>query len=65
MNSDDDLLDLVKVGTALASPGLTLFGMPISDWAYVMSLTVGAFYLIEKAPIVWGALQKIKQKVFR
>lgn len=65
MNQDDGLLDLIKVGTAMASPGLTLFGFPIENWAYVMSITVGAVYLIERAPSVWNILTKVYRKVFK
>jgi hypothetical protein len=49
--------DTAKVATAVSSSVLSLFGIPVQEWGYVLSGLVAIVILLEKSPIV---IQRIK-----
>lgn len=62
MQDNDAILDFVKMTSATAPAGLTVLGYPIDDWAYVVSITVGLFFVIEKLPAVLDSLKELKRR---
>lgn len=43
--------DNVKVAASLAAPALTLFGVSVEDWTFILSAIVSIFFIIEKLPM--------------
>lgn len=62
MDEKDTLLDFVKMTSATAPAGLTVLGYPIDDWAYVVSITVGLLFIIEKLPAVLDSIKELKRR---
>lgn len=52
--------DSVKVSASLAAPSLSLFGIPVETWGYILSIIVAIMVIIEKTPIV---IQRFKEVV--
>lgn len=45
--------DSVKIGIATGSSALTLFGVSVQDWMYILSAIVSILFIIEKAPVLF------------
>jgi hypothetical protein len=44
--------DAAKVGTAVAAPALSLFGVAVEEWTFVLSGIVSLLFILEKLPSV-------------
>lgn len=51
--------DSVKVGLATGSTALTLFGVPVEQWMYVLSAIVSLLFIIEKLPKAYNSLKQM------
>lgn len=49
--------DSAKVATAVAAPVLTMFGVTLEEWTFILSAIVSLLFIIEKAPM---AVKNIK-----
>lgn len=50
-NIYDSIPDSVKVGVSVSSPTLSLFGVPVEQWTFVLSGVVSLLFIIEKLPV--------------
>ena len=57
MNHLEHIPDGAKVTVSVAAPILTLFGIPLQEWTYILSAIVSILFIIEKAPVI---LQRVK-----
>lgn len=65
----ENVPDTIKVGASVAAPSLSVLGLPVEQWGYVLSAVVAIMVIIEKTPVVVQRLKalyaKIKQMAFR
>ncbi len=47
----DQVPDGLKVAGAIAAPVLTIFGVTVEDWTFILSAIVSLFFIIEKLPM--------------
>lgn len=47
-----DTSDVIKVGTAVSAPTLSLFGVPVEQWTFILSGIVSILFIIEKSPVL-------------
>lgn len=50
--------DVVKVAVATGSSVLTIFGIPVEQWMYILSGIVSLLFIIEKLPIVFKRIKE-------
>ena len=43
---------------AVVPAPLTMFGVPLSDWMYIASITVSVLYIIDKLPQYYRRIRK-------
>lgn len=53
--------DTMKFGLATAAPVLTVFGVPVETWGYILSAIVSLMFIIEKTPIVYSRLKQFRE----
>ena len=58
MDNIDEIVDASKLLVATLPVGFTFLGLPIETWSFMVSITVGLFYLVEKLPSV---IKSVKQ----
>lgn len=61
----DQIPDGAKVVGSVAAPILTLFGIPIAEWTYVLSAIVSLLFIIEKSPMLYQKLKDLYEYVKR
>lgn len=44
--------DTIKIALSASAPVLTVFGISLDQWTYILSAIVSIFFLIEKSPVV-------------
>ena len=42
--------DGVKVAASVSAPVLTVFGIPLEEWTYILSAIVSLLFILEKLP---------------
>lgn len=47
----ENIPDAAKVVTAVSAPALTLFGVSVEQWTFVLSAVVSILFIIEKLPV--------------
>lgn len=57
--------DGYKVAASVAAPALTLFGVTLEEWTFILSAIVSVLFIIEKLPKVVLALKQLKQWIKR
>ncbi len=50
MSMLEHIPDTIKAGVAVAAPGLTLFGVAVEEWTFVLSGIVSILFILEKLP---------------
>lgn len=45
--------DSAKVGISVSAPALTLLGVGLEDWSYILAMTVSVVFIIEKVHKWW------------
>lgn len=43
--------DTVKVVGAISAPMLTILGVTVEEWTYILSIVVSILFIIEKLPV--------------
>jgi hypothetical protein len=56
----ENIPDGAKVAASAAAPVLTLMGVPLQEWTYVLSAIVSVLFIIEKTPVL---IARIKQLI--
>ena len=46
--------DSIKVMTAVAAPGLSLMGISIEEWTFILSGIVSVMFIVEKFPMLFN-----------
>lgn len=59
MNYLEQVPDSAKVAASVAAPVLTIFGVSVEQWGYVISAIVGILFIIEKIPVAAKAVGTI------
>lgn len=59
MNYLEQVPDTAKVAAASAAPVLTLFGVSVEQWGFVISAIVGILFIVEKIPVAAKSIQTI------
>lgn len=54
--------DELKVGMSVSPPALYLFGVPVQEWTYVLSMVVSILFIIEKSPNVYKKVKSWLEK---
>ena len=62
MNDTNEVVNTAKMLVSVAPVGFTVLGLPIETWSYIVSISVGLFYLIEKFPAVLDSIQHIRKR---
>lgn len=44
----EQIPDSAKVGLSLSAPALTLMGVSLEDWSYILAMTVSILFIMEK-----------------
>lgn len=60
MNIYEHVPESVKVSTAVGPAALSLLGMPIEQWVYILSAVVSLFIIIEKLPAVVHSIKRMR-----
>lgn len=63
MNVYEHIPDTLKAGVAVAAPGLTLLGVPVEEWTFILSGIVSIIFIIEKLPVTYTRLKEFIQLV--
>lgn len=50
--------DIVKVSIATGSSVLTIFGIPVEQWTYILSGVVSIIFIVEKLPML---IKRVKE----
>lgn len=50
--------DGAKVAVSVTAPVLTLFGITVEDWTYILSAIVSVLFIIEKTPTM---IKRVKE----
>lgn len=53
--------DVAKVAVATSAPALTVFGVSVEQWTFVLSAVVSLLFIVEKLPIFIRSLKQIVQ----
>lgn len=53
----EDVMDYIKAGVAVAPPTMTLFGVSLQDWMYIVSITAALMLILEKFPSVFKTIK--------
>lgn len=48
----EQIPDGAKVAASAAAPVLTLMGVPLQEWTYILSAIVSVLFIIEKTPML-------------
>jgi hypothetical protein len=56
--------DSAKVVTATAAPVLTLFGVSVEEWTYILSIIVSLLFIIEKIPVMVSRAKALKEWIY-
>lgn len=48
----EQIPDVIKVGAAVSPSVLTLFGIPVDQLAWILSIIVSCLFIVEKTPTV-------------
>lgn len=59
MNFLEQVPDSAKVAASAAAPVLSIFGVAVEQWGYVISAIVGILFIIEKIPVVAKSINTI------
>lgn len=54
----DNIPDGAKVAVSVTAPVLTLFGITVEDWTYILSAIVSVLFIIEKTPTM---IKRVKE----
>lgn len=49
----EQIPDSAKVGVSLSAPALTLMGVSLGDWSYILAMTVSVLFIMEKLHKWW------------
>lgn len=55
--------DGIKVTASLSAPALTVAGVSLEEWTFILSAIVSLLFIIEKLPMLWGRIKKIAMKI--
>lgn len=58
----DHLTDAVMATPPTAVVGLTVYGIGLADWVYILSAVYTIFLIIDKAPVVFGHFRRLLSK---
>ena len=47
----ENVPDTVKVATAISAPMLSVLGVSVEEWTYILSAIVSLLFIIEKLPV--------------
>lgn len=62
MNYLEQIPDTIKVGTAVTAPVLTMLGITVEEWTFILSGIVSLLFIFEKLPtLIRKAVQFIKE----
>lgn len=53
--------DSAKIVVATGSSALTLFGIPVEQWMYILSAVVSLLFIIEKMPVFIERMKQFKR----
>ncbi len=59
-NITEQLPDTLKVITAASAPLLTVFGMTVEEWAFILSAIASIVLVIERIPMVINRFRMFK-----
>jgi hypothetical protein len=54
--------DTFKVVGTGSPPVLHMFGVPVEQWSFIISIIIGLFYIIEKLPKVVASIKLMYRK---
>lgn len=52
----EEVSDFIKGGAAFGVPTVSMFGIPVQEWMYIMSLFAATLLVLERLPSVYGTL---------
>lgn len=55
--------DSFKVVGGSSPPVLHMFGVPVEQWSFIISIVIGLFYIIEKLPKVLDSIKFMYRKL--
>jgi len=58
----EQIPDSAKVGVSLSAPALTLMGVTLEDWSYILAMTVSVVFIIEKIHKWWMWYSRKREK---
>ena len=61
MNLFEQTPDSIKVAVSTAPPALTMFGVSIEAWTWILSIIVSIMFIIEKFPIMVTRFHQFKR----
>lgn len=53
--------DSAKIAVATGSSALTLFGISVEEWMYILSAIVSILFIIEKTPVFIERMKQLKR----
>ena len=65
LHISEHIPDGVKVGVSVSAPALTLFGIPLEQWTFILSAIVSLLFIIEKLPMLWARVKRLGEKIKR
>lgn len=57
----EQIPDTVKVAVSVSAPVLTVFGITVEDWTYILSALVSILFVIEKLPMFIIRIKALKE----
>lgn len=53
--------DSAKIAIATSTSALSLFGIPVEQWMYLLSAVVSILFIIEKIPVLIERCKQLKE----
>lgn len=55
--------DGIKVGVSVSAPALTVAGVPLEQWTFILSAIVSILFIIEKLPMLINRVKQLYMKI--
>jgi hypothetical protein len=55
--------DGIKVTASLSAPALTVAGVPLEEWTFILSAIVSILFIIEKMPMLINRVKQLYMKI--
>lgn len=63
LHISEHIPDGVKVGVSVSAPALTVAGIPLEEWTFILSAIVSILFILEKLPMLIHRMKNVVAKI--